>query len=172
MKRIQLELNEVARVRSVLENHIATLAAEASGEKEPENISSDVYAAMAKVEELIGIKVEDRFARYRETRQLRKRAKTMSKEQATAAFLQAVSDADAAQANGQVGTQFIQRANIFYERLLQVSGHSQPTVKDAAVRLQVLKDTERSRYKGKKQRRAQRKGTVDIEEEERLVSGK
>jgi len=39
VKRIQQELTEVARLRSVLESHMATLAAEASGEKELENIS-------------------------------------------------------------------------------------------------------------------------------------
>ena len=43
----------------------------------------------------------------------------------------------------QVGTQFIQRANIYYERLLQVSGHTQDSVKAAALSLQRLKATER-----------------------------
>ena len=39
VKRIQQELTEVSRLRSVLETHLNTLAAEASGEKELENIS-------------------------------------------------------------------------------------------------------------------------------------
>ena len=39
VKLIQQELTEAARMRSVLEAHMATLAAEASGEKELENIS-------------------------------------------------------------------------------------------------------------------------------------
>ena len=90
----------------------------------------------------------------------------MNVTQATRAFLQAVADADAAQANTQVGTQFINRANIYYERLMQLSGHGQDSVKTAAVRLQVLKATERARYKGKQQRKKQQKGQVDVEESE------
>ena len=39
VKRIQQELTEVSRLRSVLETHLNNLAAEASGEKELENIS-------------------------------------------------------------------------------------------------------------------------------------
>jgi hypothetical protein len=170
--RIQKELTEVSRIRSVLETHMATLAAEKSGEKEMENISSDVHAARAKTEEMVGISVYDRFSRASETRKIRKRAKTMSRDDATKAFLQAVSDAQAAQDNGQVGTQFINRANIYYERLMQVSGHGQDSVKAAAVTLQRLKATEKARYKGKQQRKKQQSGQVDVEEEDRLASGK
>lgn len=172
VKRIQQELTEVSRIRSVLETHLNTLAAEASGEKELENISSDVHAAIGQSHALIGISASDRFSRWSETRKIRQRAKRMSRENATAAFLQAVADADAAQANGQVGTQFINRANIYYERLMQVSGHGQESVKAAAVRLQYLKATERNRYKGKQHRKKQQKDEVDMEEEERLASGK
>jgi hypothetical protein len=172
VKRIQQELTEVARVRSVLETHLATLAAEASGEKVAENISSDVYAAMAQTHDLIGISLSDRMNRSSDTRKIRKRAKTMSKPDATAAFLQAVADAQAAQKNGQVGTDFIRRANIYYERLQQVSGHGQDSVQAAAVTLQQLKATERNRYKGKQQRKKQQQGQVDAEEEDRLASGK
>jgi len=121
---------------------------------------------------LVGISLGDRASRWSETRKIRKRAKTMSRDDATKAFLQAVADAAGAQANGQVGTQFINRANIYYERLLQVSGHTQDSVKDAAVQLQRLKATEKARYKGKQQRKKQQSGQVDMEEEDRLASGK
>lgn len=171
VKQIQRELTEVARLRSVLETHLAILAAEAAGEKELENISSNVHAAISQSHSLIGISPGNRFSRWSETRRLRRRARTMSRDDATAAFLQAVADAEAAQANSQVGTQFIERANIYYERLLQVSGHGQASVKDAAAKLQYLKATEHRRYKGKEQRKKQQRGKVDAEEEERLASG-
>ena len=71
------------------------------GQTNPEHLASDVHAALAQSQELVGISLSDRYSRASETRKIRKRAKNMSREDATAAFLQAVADAEGAQANNQ-----------------------------------------------------------------------
>jgi hypothetical protein len=78
-----------------------------------------------------------------------------------------------------VGTQFINRANIYYERLLQVSGHTQDSVKAAALALQRLKATEHTRYKGKQsykkqqnRRQQQREDKFEMQAEDDLANGK
>ncbi len=105
VKRLRVEMSEASRVRSLLERHVEILAAEENQERAPEDIGAEVLSAITQAEQLIGIDVRDRFKRSRQTALLRKRAATMSLENATAAFLQAVANAEASQANGQVTIQ-------------------------------------------------------------------
>jgi len=126
VKIIQQELTEVSRIRSVLETHLNTLAAEASGEKELENISSDVHAAIGQSHSSIGVSARDWWTRRSQTGQDRKWAKTASVADLKAAFVRNVRAAQRMQGPTgakSVGSHFIRRAHLLYEELSNRPGY-------------------------------------------------
>lgn len=144
VKIIQQELTEVSRIRSVLETHLNTLAAEASGEKELENISrygrlkcalslpsrcpipSDVHAAIGQSHSSIGVSARDWWTRRSQTGQDRKWAKTASVTDLKAAFVRNVRAAQRMQSPTgakSVGSHFIRRAHLLYEELSNRPGY-------------------------------------------------
>lgn len=169
-KRVHVQLNDVSRMRSVLERHIQTLKAEEAGLQVPENISSEVMAAIGRTEELIGANDIRKWGTRRgETARIRKSAKTMSEEQAVAAFVAALESAESEQAFGNVGSQWIERAKIYRERV-SVLGATR-RLAEYGKRFQAIEAQERARRRGKHQRARQYEGTADAEEFERERKG-
>jgi len=93
----------------------------------------------------------------------------MTEDQAVAAFRKAVETGLAEQANGGVGSAWIARAKIYYERLAQFG--AQARVNDISRSYRLLIDQESARRKGKYQRSKQNKGTAELEEFERERTG-
>jgi len=172
VKQLQTQLTEVARLRSVLENHLATLAAEASGEKELENISSSVHAAISQSHALVEATFGDKMKRGYKTWQLKRWAKTADQERLKAALLEAIDNARSAQAGDKVGAQYIRRAHVFLETFTERFGYRKdPDIVKASVDIQALEDAEKQVKKGKHARKTQRAGVAKMEQEERLRTG-
>jgi len=170
-KRMHAQLNNVARMRSLLDKHAKTLAAEEAGTQVPEDIAPEVITAIVHTEELIGANDLRKWAsRKGEVARARKLAKTMSEDQAVAAFVSALESAEAEQAFGSVGSQWIATAKIYRERVRQLGATKR--IQEYGDRFQTIEAQEKARRKGKHQRSKQKAGTAEAEEMERERTGK
>lgn len=116
---IRGQLNEAARIHSVLIQHANALHEEETGDRDQDDISVEVHEAVNQAQTMIGLTLRERWGRMRNVRGTRKGLSGKSVDALRNAFISDVVALRNARAVGQVGTQYLQSARILQEEILK-----------------------------------------------------
>ena len=116
---IRGQLNEAARIHSVLIQHANALHEEETGDRDQDDISVEVHEAVNQAQTMIGLTLRERWGRMRNVRNTREGLSGKSPQKLREAFIMDVVALRDARAVGQVGTQYLQSARILQEEILK-----------------------------------------------------